>query len=169
MLAAGAAVATFSSAISIGTALGGALNKPNGKTILRIIGNISNTNSDGAAEFDREMLEALAMKTITTVAPWTDGVTVFEGPLVSDVLEAVGAEGGHVQAIALNDYAVKIPISDFSEHGVILAMTMNGERLRIRTKGPLWVIYPWSDKAELQNEVMHGRSIGQLKELLVEN
>jgi len=34
------------------------------------------------------------MKTITTVAPWTDGVTVFEGPLVSDVLEAVGAEGG---------------------------------------------------------------------------
>ncbi len=168
ILAACVALATFIPALSTGPALGGGLEKPKGKTILRIIGNIANTNSDGVAEFDREMLKAFPMETIKTVTPWTDGVMVFEGPLASEVLKAVGAQGGQVKAVALDDYAVAIPISDFSEHGVILAMTMNGERLQTGTKGPLWVIYPWSDKAELQNDVIHGRSIWQLKEMGIE-
>jgi hypothetical protein len=44
---------------------------------------------------------------------------------------------------------------------------MNGEHLRVRTKGPLWVIYPWNDYSELQSESYYSRSIWQLRSLNV--
>ncbi|MCH8808257.1 MAG: hypothetical protein IH993_00260, partial [Proteobacteria bacterium] len=43
-----------------------------------------------------------------------------------------------------------------------------GEILRTRSKGPLWVIYPWSERPELRTQVVYGRSIWQIKELMVE-
>ena len=47
-------------------------------------------------------------------------------------------------------------------------MKMNGEILRTRNKGPLWVIYPWSEQPELRTQIVYGRSIWQIKELMVE-
>ncbi len=106
--------------------------------------------------------------TIETMTPWTDGVTRFEGPLAGDLMKRVGATGSRVKATAANDYSVEIPVSDFAAYRVILAMKMNGELLRTRSKGPLWVIYPWSERPELRTEVGYGRSIWQIKELVVE-
>ena len=40
-------------------------------------------------------------------------------------------------------------------------------QLTVRQRGPLWVIYPWSDQPNLQNEVYYSRSIWQLKALEV--
>lgn len=83
-------------------------------------------------------------------------------------MKRVGATGSRVKAIATNDYSVEIPVSDFAAYRVILAMKMNGEILRTRNKGPLWVIYPWSERPELRTQVVYGRSIWQIKELMVE-
>ena len=145
----------------------GSLNPPQGRVILEVRGNISNTNGQGVALFDRQMLESLPQETVTTVTPWTDGQTAFTGPLARAVLNLVGAAGTRVEAVALNDYGVVIPTDDFEDYRVILAMQMNGKPMGVRDKGPLWVIYPWSEHPELQTTVVHGRSIWQLKAMNV--
>ncbi len=151
-----------------GSARAQGLARPDGPVIVTVSGRISRTNGEGIAEFDRAMLEAMPTATIETMTPWTDGVTKFEGPLASDIMKRVGATGSRVKATAANDYSVEIPVSDFAAYRVILAMKMNGEILRTRNKGPLWVIYPWSERAELRTEIVYGRSIWQIKELVIE-
>ncbi len=145
-----------------------ALEPPSERVILEVTGNISEFNGDAkSARFDRPMLEGLGFTEIVTETPWTDGSVRFEGVLVRDLLHAVGAKGMTVTAVAINDYAVEIPISDFETYPVILALKMNGEFMSVRKKGPLWVIYPWGDEPDLRNEVYHSRAIWQLKLLTV--
>lgn len=145
-----------------------ALEAPGGPVILTVDGKITVTNaSDGTATFDRAMIEALGVTEIVTETLWTDGPIRFEGARVRDLLTAVGAQGTSVHAIAINDYGVDIPISDFQDYDVIMAYRANGKTMRIRDKGPLWIIYPWDDMPELRDEVHHERAIWQLKRLTV--
>jgi hypothetical protein len=144
------------------------LAAPQDRVILVVSGNISHVNGAGVARFDRAMLEALPAASIRTETPWTEGISEFHGPLLKTLLETVGAGGNNLKAIALNDYAVDIPVSDAFDYGVILAMNQDGVRLRTRTRGPLWVIYPWSDQTQLKGDTHYSRSIWQLREIIVE-
>ncbi len=143
------------------------LGVPEGRVILAISGRIDRTNGKGVAEFDRAMLEAMPFTTVETMTPWTDDMARFEGPLARDLMTRVGARGSRVRATAINDYAVDIPMEDFQRYPVILAMKMNGMVLHTRNKGPLWMIYPWSDRPELRNETSYGRSVWQIRELAI--
>ena len=115
------------------------------------------SKTPGAARFDMEMLETSGTTEVRTTTPWTDGVQRFEGVLFRRLLEAV----------ALNDYAVEIPVADSAGYRVIVALKANGKYLRIRDKGPLWVVYPWDDHEELRSEDIFAKSIWQLKELKI--
>lgn len=136
----------------------------NSEALLEVTGQIAD---DGGARFDRQALEAMPQHRITTSTPWTDGVSVFEGPLLCDLLEGVGAEGTVLQARALNDYVAEIPISDCERYPVILALTRDGERLSRRDMGPIWVVYPRDDFPELQLETVNARWVWQLTEIEV--
>src|SRR5690348_1327742 len=82
------------------------LVRPTGPVILTVTGNIGVTNAPGRAEFDRAMLEGLGMKTIATSTSWTTGKHEFMGPTGKAVLAAVGAKGGALSFVAVNDYKV---------------------------------------------------------------
>ena len=144
------------------------LERPAGRVLLRVTGAIEKRNDGDAAVFDRAMLEALPQTTVRTTTPWTEGVTEFRGPLGRVLLERVGTTGSQLNATAINVYTVSIPVADFREHDVIIALTRDGKPMRVRDRGPLWVIYPWSDEPQLRTEVHHGRSIWQLKAIAVE-
>jgi hypothetical protein len=150
------------------TAWAAELGRPTSRVILTVSGAIGVTNGSGIAELDRQVLESLPMTQLKTTTPWTDGVRTFTGPLVRDLLDFVGATGTKIRARAINDYAVEIPVQDLLSDRVILAMTMDGERLRVRNKGPLWIIYPWSQNQNLQNVEIYARSIWQLREIEVQ-
>jgi hypothetical protein len=157
----------FALAVALVTALAvpcPALAAEDSGTLLAVTGQIAEA---GGARFDREALEAMPQHRITTSTPWTDGMSVFEGPLLCDLLEQVGAEGTVLQARALNDYAVEIPISDCERYPVILALTRDGARLSRREMGPIWIVYPRDDHPELQLETVNARWIWQLTELEV--
>jgi hypothetical protein len=79
----------------------------------------------------------------------------------------MGVSDGWFLATAINDYSVKIPMSDAVEGGPIVAYLMNGEEMSIRDKGPLWVIYPYDSDADFRSEVVFTRSIWQLDRLVV--
>ena len=156
-------IATLSVAASAQT-----LPAPAGPIILTVSGAQTVKNSPAGAVFDKQMLESLGMHVTTTKTPWTDGQTVFEGPLLRDVLKAAGASGANLIVTALNDYSAALPVSDSMEYDVILAMKSNGEYMRIRDKGPLFVIYPFDDVPSLYSEVIFNRSVWQVKSIAVE-
>lgn len=143
------------------------LAQPTGKIILTITGNIANTNAEGAANFDLEMLHALGTSTVRTSTSWTDGTQEFEGVLMSDLLAAVGARGDAIEAVALNDYSFGIKIEDFARYPVVLATTLNGHKLRVRDKGPLWLVYPRDQYSELQSELTDRKMVWQLRRFVV--
>lgn len=118
-------------------------------------------------EFDRTGLEALPQVTVNTKTPWHDGVVVFEGPLIGDVLKVTGFKGVEIEVIALNGYRAKIPVSDLQEFGPILALKENGEYMRIRDRGPIFVIYPFDQKPQINNEIYYSRSVWQVREIVI--
>lgn len=145
-----------------------ALDIPQGRVLLTVTGNITQTNAGDEAHFDRQMLLALTQRDTATHTPWHDGRVVFSGPLGRAVLEAVGAQGTRMRVTALNDYAATVPMADFYEHDVILAMSADGKRLKIRDQGPLFVIYPFDEEPDLLNEEVTTRSVWQVKQIDVQ-
>jgi hypothetical protein len=135
------------------------------KPILTISGKIS--AGEGTVKFDRAALEAIGMVTIETNTPWYKGPVKFEGVRLDKLMQAVGASGDRVQAIALNDYSSEIPIEDFAKHQVILALKRDGEYMPVRDKGPLFVVYPYDSNPELRSQKFYSRSVWQVARLIV--
>ena len=148
--------------------LASALEVPEGPVILVVSGKVGQPNVGNEAHFDKAMLEALAQHETTTHTPWYDGAVSFSGPLGREILEAAGVEGESVRVVALNEYAAKVPISDFENYDVIFAMQANGKALRVRDHGPLFVISPFDQPPELLNEEILMRSVWQVARIEVE-
>lgn len=141
------------------------LPSPAGRVVLGVQGAIANTNVDSAALFDMEMLKALPAIQIETTTAVTDGVRRFNGFLMRDLLERVGAQGSTVMATALNDYAIDIDIDEFDRFDVLVAYEMDGKPLLPSNKGPLWIVYPRDQHPELQDIRFDYRWVWQLRRL----
>jgi hypothetical protein len=147
---------------------GGTLPAPTGELVLTVDGSIANTTDGSAALFDLAALEALGLSTVETSTPWTDGVVRYEGVLARDLMRHVGASGTKVVATALNDYLAEIPLSDFADYDVILALKADGKYLPIRDKGPIFILYPLDSDAALLNNTIYSRCVWQLAKLTVQ-
>lgn len=146
----------------------GELSKPAGKVLLTMSGNIQNTNEDGKAVFDIASLEKLGMVSFQTTSPWYDGRPTFTGVPVQKLMDYVGAKGTVIKVTALNDYTTIIPLNDFKKYNVILALKINGEYMRIRDKGPLFIVYPYDSIPELNNQIYYSRSAWQVSKMTIE-
>jgi hypothetical protein len=109
------------------------------------------------------MLEGMAQRSITTRTPWYEGPRKFTGPLLRDVLQAAGAKGTTIRAVALNDYKVDIPFEDAMKFDVVMARLLDDKPMPVRDKGPLFIIYPFDDKAELRVPQYFARCAWQLR------
>ena len=141
---------------------------PEGKVILTVSGKITRTNDGDSAKFDRAMLESLGQSELAVTTPWTDGTQQFRGVLGRLILDAVGAEGTTITAYAINDYQISIPVSDLRNYPVLFALQQNGRYMRVRDKGPIWVVYPRETYPELDTDLITDRWIWQLKALVIE-
>lgn len=117
-------------------------------------------------------IAALPWQEITTQTRWTEGVQTFRGPFLKDVLTGGGMSrsdlaGRNLLMKALNDFGIVVPADDAWNYDPILAREMNGKLMRVRDKGPLWLVYPRDQRPELQNAVMDERWIWQLFEITV--
>lgn len=71
--------------------------------------------------------------------------------------------------MAVNDYAVEIPVESWPGTGPIVAYLNNGAPMSLRDKGPLWIVYPFDNTPDYQTEVVYSRSIWQLDRISVKN
>lgn len=141
------------------------LPRPTGPVILTVDGEITRTNFPGEARFDMDMIESLPRHTLYTTTSVTDGMQQFDGVLMRDVMAYAGATGTIALAVALNDYQVDIPVSDFSDYEVMLATRMDGDRLKPNDKGPLWIVYPRDEFSQLMDIRYDVRWVWQLNRL----
>ncbi|HEX5806707.1 MAG TPA: molybdopterin-dependent oxidoreductase [Macromonas sp.] len=147
---------------------GWALEPAKGKVILTVSGQIEAKNQGEQAIFDLAMLEALPQRTFTTQTPWDNAPQTFTGPLLRDVLATVQAKGAHIHAVALNDYRITIPLDDTRKYDMLLALRINGATIPVRSKGPLFIVYPFDSAKELQSKTYYERSIWQLKTIEID-
>lgn len=113
--------------------------------------------------FAEEELTALPQVTIRTHTEFTDGLMTFKGPLARDVVSRLGVgKATTVHAIAVNDYAIDMPVEEFFKYDVVLALYANGKRLTLRDKGPIWLVYPIDQHPELNDPIYNARMIWQL-------
>lgn len=160
-------LALFGLALSIATASSAELSPPTGEVLLTVSGDIAHPNVDDEAHFDRRMLLNLSSRAVETTTPWHAESARYEGPLLRAVLKAVGAEGERIEVRALNDFEAEIPVSDLHDYEVILALDRDGEPMPIREFGPLFVLYPFDDHSELNNETIRFRSVWQVERIHV--
>jgi hypothetical protein len=120
------------------------------------------------AAFDLEALKKLPVTRVTTMTPWTDGENLYEGVRIRDLLEKLGAKGAVILAGAVDDYQVKIPMADIRDYDVIVAYAVDGKPLPADNKGPLWIVYPYSEHFGLQKNLYFSRSVWQLNRLTVQ-
>ena len=160
------ATALFASSFMLPHTVWASLEEPSDTVVLRLGGSISETNMGDEAVFDRTMLRDIDWQTVKSHTPFTDGQQTFSGPLLKAVLEEVGADGTAIEAYAINDYMVEITLSEAIENGAILAMEHNGKAMRIRDRGPIWIIFP-ADEAQAEARLFASEMIWQLSRIVV--
>ena len=136
---------------------------------LDVKGKIAKTNDATHTNFHFSEAQILALPShsISTSTTWTPKST-FTGPLLADILKTVGAYGDQVEIHTLDDYTYTIPVSDTSRYGVIVAYSMNGQRLQVSDFGPLFLIYPRDEfPAELAGASADSKFVWQIKALIV--
>jgi len=104
---------------------------------------------DKAAQFDLAALRALQQVSVKADFPKEGSVHLFEGPLLKDVLDSIGAVGEVVTMRTLDHYAVEIPLSDAYAAGAVLALKRDGIPFAIGDFGPIQVVFPRADRADL--------------------
>lgn len=148
-----------------------ASNSLEGPALLTVAGKIGNSNRgandsfadaffgfhditfDEAYSFDQKALEALPQHTVTTQASNWPQTYEFEGPLLSDVLAAVGVETAEtVTLFALDGYAGELTMDVVTKFPIVLALKAEGEYLGLGGRGPLWLVMPVADYPELRQE-----------------
>jgi hypothetical protein len=128
---------------------------------------LSVTDANGAElkSYDLAALKALGTASFETTTIWTEGKQRFTGVPLTVLFKDIGVTQGEVNAIAVNDYSVPIPVTDAVEGGPLLAFEVNGAAMSVRDKGPLWIVYPYDSKTDYQSETIYSRSIWQLNRL----
>lgn len=141
------------------------------EVLLNVSGLISKTNSADkkSYEFRFDDLQKLGNKDIQATNIY-NGKAIYTGPLIRDVLKAAGAKQNakSVVFVGLDDYSVRVPISDLDKWDVIIAHSVNGKRMVIETKGPLWVMYPLDqDPVNLANTNTSAKLVWNLLKIIV--
>lgn len=129
---------------------------------------ITVSGGDIEKTFSRDALEKMGLVSVKTTTQWNDGVVDFEGVPMTALLAAAGVSGATATVTALNDYSVDIPVSDFADFGVILAVKRNGDYMPPDDQGPFFVIYPFDSDPVLQRQPYVGRAVWQVKSISVE-
>ena len=142
-----------------------AIEPVKGPVLLTVSGALNQKNDGESASFDLALLEMLPRTTFSTKTPWYSTPRKFTGVLFRDLLEAIGSQATSVRAIALNDYRVDIPVDELVKNGAMIAWLLDDQTMPVREKGPLVIMFPFSERAELRTAVHYSRAVWQLRKL----
>lgn len=125
---------------------GDAVPAPVGPPVLTLSGRIGTTNVGDTLQFDLPTLERLGLVQYRIDDKLAEGhLATFRGVTLDRVLAVARTAPGArtLQAHALNDYEVSIPVTDAKDYPVLVATSVDGRRMPVDTYGPIRIIYPY--------------------------
>ncbi|MFB9215904.1 molybdopterin-dependent oxidoreductase [Vibrio sinaloensis] len=103
-----------------------------------------------------------------TKLPWLDKSALFTGFKASDLLNYYRIDDAFsVSFVALNDYASSSRVEDLLQYQPIIAYQMNGEKMKVRNKGPYWLVFDLDKYPEIDNAGYHSQMVWQIDEIMI--
>lgn len=115
-----------------------------------------NISFERAFAFDRAMLMRLKQGRVMAKTTELGKAGVFTGPLLKEVLAAVGAARGKVSFVAINNYEGYLEAEDIETSDWILALDVDGVPLGLGQQGPIWLINSRSPDDPPPNQSQRG-------------
>lgn len=143
------------------------VNPPSGPVLLTVTWPQSEGPAREPVQFDRAALEAFEQDSFTTTTIWTSGPQTFAGVRLTKLLECLDVDDGLLTLSAQNEYLIEIETKTVRPDGALVAMSLNGQAMTTRNKGPLWVVYPYDADPAFQTETYFAQSIWQLDHIEV--
>lgn len=139
-----------------------------GQPIYDITGHIDAAKGPSIPISADEMAAIGATEISTTIFVMGTEPHKVKGVLMRDLVKYAGGQGNSVKIIALDGYAMDIPMSDFNKYDAVVATEIDGKPLTVRDHGPAWLIYPASQHPELKDTVYESRSVWQIKTIEID-
>jgi hypothetical protein len=126
---------------------GDAIPVAGGDVILTVTGNIGTSNVDESIQMDLATIESVGLVDYSVDDPFENTEIKYRGVLMSDLLAVwqVAEDATSLHVVALNDYAIDVPIADLRQYPVLFALQADGEYMPISTRGPAMLVYPYND------------------------
>lgn len=113
-----------------------------------------------------EDIQSLPKTSYTTELPWSKGESEFTGVKLSTLLIHVyGDIPAQIDISGLNNYHALVTRPDIVKYQPILAYQKDQHYLKIRDKGPYWVVYPLNLYPELNRSAYHAQMVWQVNEI----
>jgi len=93
----------------------------------------------------REELQALPQQSFRTKTFWTEGSHEFTGPSIGAIAALGPGPAVSARVDGFDDYSATLTAEEWEGHGAILAIWFDGQYMRIRDKGPYWIMFPADD------------------------
>jgi hypothetical protein len=123
--------------------------------VLTLIGKVPN----GQVTLSRDEIAKLPQRELSEQPTSFPEAMVFKGPSLSDVLKQAGATGGDIALTAADDYKVDIRADEIAKYNPILAIEKDGVRMAADDFGPFFVMWPFKEKPEIDNEAFQAKAI----------
>jgi hypothetical protein len=117
---------------------------------------------------DADALRQLPREEFETTTIWTEGPQAFAGVRMTEILDRLDIDTGQMLLTAANGYQITIPVADFTPDGALIAYERNGQKMSLRDKGPLWLVYPYDSGAKFRTEIIYASSIWQLDRITIQ-
>ncbi|MEZ9231071.1 molybdopterin-dependent oxidoreductase [Vibrio amylolyticus] len=105
-----------------------------------------------------------------TELPWYEESNTYTGIRVTDLISYLGKQPSDVSAvsfIALNDYAASTTIDDILQYDPIIAYKMNEKKMKVRNKGPYWLVFNVDKYPEIDNDIFYTQMVWQIDEVII--
>ncbi|HET6621841.1 MAG TPA: hypothetical protein VFG64_18025 [Dongiaceae bacterium] len=113
----------------------------------------------GQVTLSRDEIAKLPQRELTEQPTSFPAAIDFKGPLLSDVLKLAGATGGDLSLTAADDYKVDITAGEMKSYNPILAIEKDGVQMAPDDFGPFFVMWPFKETPEIDNELFQGKAI----------
>ena len=121
-----------------------AIPLPKDKSVLSITGLISKPNDGKMTRVDLATLGEMPIVQLRVFEPFEKRKVTFEGVLMSDLMEIVGAEASatEVHFTALDHYKVDLSLKEIDSKEILLALKSDGKGMSVVDGGPTRIIFP---------------------------
>jgi hypothetical protein len=125
-------------------AAGEKIAAPKGEVVLTMTGDIGAANNGRKLELDLASLESMRRVRLEAAEPFLKRRVMFEGVLLSDLLEVAGVpdSASKVSLTALDDYKVDFAVDDVRSSQMLLATKADGKHMPVDRSGPIRIVFP---------------------------